>query len=498
MKHFPPFRKGVWKQFIMILLSAMLLTGCVQAQPVTQIPLFEPTPEPTQSLNPSTPFPSRPVYAPGTLVDYTAQSGDTLPALAAHFNTSVKEIQEANPLLPENITTIQAGWQMKIPIYYKALWGSQFQILPDALFVNGPAQIGFNTKAFVNSQPGWIKNYSTLVNDKMRTGGEIIDYVAETFSISPRLLLAIAEYQAGALSQPALNPALRDYTLGYEDRYHKGFYLQLVWAANQMNNGYYGWRTGRLDSIVRSDNTMEVPDPWQNAASVGIKYYYAGVLSYDGYIKAIYEDGISKTYSNYFGDPWQNVQAHIPGNLRQADLVLPFAPGKTWAFTGGPHAVWGDGEPFGALDFAPPTGGGGCSPTSEFVVAMAPGLVVRTENAVAILDLDMDGDERTGWVIFYLHLGTNDMVQPGTLVKTGDPIGHPSCNGGEATGTHIHIARKYNGEWIDADSAVPFNLEGWIARSSGVAYQGSLSRYGYTVTASESSSGHSAITAGAE
>jgi len=37
----------------------------------------------------STPLAARPIYAPGELVDYTAQSGDTLPLLAARFNTKV-------------------------------------------------------------------------------------------------------------------------------------------------------------------------------------------------------------------------------------------------------------------------------------------------------------------------------------------------------------------------------------------------------------------------
>ena len=34
----------------------------------------------------------RPLYAPGELVDYTAQAGDTLPVLAVRFNTTVEEI----------------------------------------------------------------------------------------------------------------------------------------------------------------------------------------------------------------------------------------------------------------------------------------------------------------------------------------------------------------------------------------------------------------------
>ncbi len=496
MKLFILHTKKLWHVLAVFFISAFLLSSCAQPQPVAQIPLIQPTTESSESTDAGTPLPGRPVYAPGTLVDYTAQSGDTLRGLAAHFNTTVEEILFANPLLPAELTTLQAGMELKIPIYYKALWGSQYQIMPDALFVNGPAQSDFDTVAFVNAQPGWLKDYTTLVNDQMRSGGEIIDYMAQTFSISPRLLLAIAEYQAGALSQPSLNTALREYPLGYVERYHKGFYLQLVWAANQLNNGYYGWRNGSLESITRSNDTLEVPDPWQNAASVGIQYYFSQVMSFEAYLAATHQDGLVRTYSNLFGDPWSTNQAHIPGNLRQDDLVLPFASGRTWALTGGPHAAWGEGEPFAAMDFAPPTSLGGCSPTSEFVVAVAPGLIVRTENAVAMLDLDMDGDERTGWVIFYLHLAENDMVNPGTLVNTGDPIGHPSCNGGSATGTHVHIARKYNGEWMNADSAVPFVMEGWLPKNGAQAYQGSLSRFGHVITASENSSGNSAITAG--
>jgi murein DD-endopeptidase MepM/ murein hydrolase activator NlpD len=98
------------------------------------------------------------------------------------------------------------------------------------------------------------------------------------------------------------------------------------------------------------------------------------------------------------------------------------------------------------------------------------------------LDLDGDGDVRTGWVLFYLH--TADLiVKVGQHLKVGDPIGHPSCQGGEATGSHVHIARKYNGEWIPASGPLALNLEGWIAESDGIAYQGSLVRYSQIVTA---------------
>ena len=93
-----------------------------------------------------------------------------------------------------------------------------------------------------------------------------------------------------------------------------------------------------------------------------------------------------------------------------------------------------------------------------------------------MLDLDGDGDERTGWVILYLHLAEIGRLEVGTRVSEGDPLGKPSCEGGNATGTHVHIARKYNGEWIPAASYLPFNLSGWVPVEGSRAYEGTLVR----------------------
>ncbi len=488
------------KPVFLLLILALLLASCNLPAPQAQ-PQGEEIGEAASDLflgdsglPAPTPLPTRPAYAPGELVEYTAQSGDMLPALAARFNTTIGEIRQTNPIIPADATTLPEGLPMQIPIYYQALWGSPYQIIPDSLFVYGPADRDFDVVAFVDSMPGWLKDYTFYVAGEDKRGGELVQYVARNYSISPRLLLAIVDYQTGALTLSKFTDPTATFSLGYENDSRRGLYFQMIWAANTLNNGYYGWRTGKLTSFELRDGSLEIADPWQNAATVALHYYYAQISSGAAYQQAIHATGFLDTYTKLFQfDPWSRNQALIPGSLRQPDLLLPFAPGKPWSYTGGPHTGWGTGEPWAALDFAPPTEAGGCSPSREWVTALADGIIVRTDIGAAVLDLDGDGDERTGWNIFYLHLATKSIPPVGTSIAAGQPIGYPSCDGGRSTGTHVHIARKYNGEWIAADSPLAFNLEGWIPVNGSRAYAGTLVRFGKTVIASEVADSRSRI-----
>jgi len=492
---------------------AFLLSGCQpqsvhaesqetvnESQDASETSLLA-TPASFENLPPAiptaTPFPTRPAYEPGELVDYIAQTGDTLPALAIRFNTSVAEILEANPFIPAEATTMPPGMPMKIPIYYLPFWGSPYQILPDSLFVNGPAQVDFDTRAFVEASPGWLRDYKTFASGATRRGGEVVEYVATNFSVSPRLLLALLEYELGALSQPELPAYIDpDYPLGYTARTHRGLYMQLVWAANLLNNGYYGWRSGQLTSFDLPDGTFERYDPWQNAATVALQHYFLqGEENLQAFRRDIGPDGFARAYQELFGDPWVDVRPHLEGSLQQPEMVLPFEAGKTWAYTGGPHTGWGSGLPFAAIDFAPPSEASGCTPSGEWATAAASGVVARHDVGVLELDLDGDGDTRTGWVVLYLHIASDGKAPLGKALAAGEPLGHPSCEGGTSTGTHIHIARKYNGEWIAAGGPLAFDLEGWIARNGDTPYQGFLQRFSQIVIACDCSNAESQLTA---
>jgi murein DD-endopeptidase MepM/ murein hydrolase activator NlpD len=116
----------------------------------------------------------------------------------------------------------------------------------------------------------------------------------------------------------------------------------------------------------------------------------------------------------------------------------------------------------------------GCTPLRDWVTAVADGVVARSADGEVVLSLDPSGDERVGWSVLYLHIASHNRLPAGARVKAGDLIGHPSCEGGFAVAAHLHLARKYNGEWLNAQGNPPFVLEGWMAIEGKREYDGAL------------------------
>jgi murein DD-endopeptidase MepM/ murein hydrolase activator NlpD len=212
-----------------------------------------------------------------------------------------------------------------------------------------------------------------------------------------------------------------------------------------------------------------------NAGTAGIQQLMALLYNKDNWLKSVQEEGIYKTYNELFGYPFDyGIESLIPPDLKQPTFQLPFEPQITWSFTGGPHPAYGDGSAWAALDFAPPGDAPGCVDSEVWVTAVANGLVTKSENGIVDVDLDGDGFTQIGWSVLYLHVATKDRIASGESVKAGDRIGHPSCEGGVSNGTHLHLARRYNGMWISADGKIPFILDGWTSSGTGTVYDGLL------------------------
>ena len=474
-------------------------TDIFAQDPATPTPPVEPTSTPTSLLNAFATQPATVTAAimtptvDGNSILYSAQSGDWLPAVASRFGVNVSEITSPKPLSEKGF--IDPGTLLIIPNHLDktAEYTPSIQLLPDSEFVYSATAIDFDTAKYIQTANGYLATYREyLGTTAWTTGAEAIERLAFENSVNPRLLLAVLDYESHWVRGNPENDFRTKYPMGYESYLNVGAFGQLTWAINQMSSGYFGWRAGRIKELTFLDGKTVRLDPTLNAGTVSIYVLFSRLHTYNEWLRIIDKNsGFPAFYAGMFGDPWAraaNIVKFFPPNFNQPELSLPIEANITWSFTGGPHSAWGvEGSlaelgPLAALDFAPRGDKSGCVPTTTWVLAMAPGLVVRSGNGVVMIDLDGDGHEQTGWDLMYLHIATKDRVPLGTWVERNDHIGHASCEGGVSTGTHTHVARKYNGEWMLADGPIPFVLSGWTTIAGSKPYLGKLVKDNKVIT----------------
>jgi murein DD-endopeptidase MepM/ murein hydrolase activator NlpD len=461
--------------------------------PTNQTILLPPTRAPGDPI--LTPTPDIPHPLPTLRTEpsqYVVQPGDTLGTIAQRYGVSLETIVEANTLVNPNL--LDVGQNLVIPVPTPFGVAPAFKVIPDSELVYGPASAEFDITGFIQSKGGYLAGHREEVNEKQMTGAQIVERVAQDYSVNPRLLLAALEYQSGWVTQTKPDESTLKFPMGVRDEWRDSLYRQLAWAANQLNQGYYLWRVNAVATWLLGDGSVVPVDATINPGTAGVQQLFAPLYDRQGWENAVTAGGLFATYSALFGYPFDYaVEPILPGGLRQPVMQLPFEAGKPWAFTGGPHGGWDAGSAWAALDFAPPSNALGCITSNEWVTAITDGTILRADHGAVIQDLDNDGREQTGWAVLYMHIETRDRVQPGTFLKAGDRIGHPSCEGGLASGTHVHLARKYNGEWIPADQQLPFILDGWVSRGTGEVYDGFMEREGTQVEAYEGRSADNII-----
>jgi hypothetical protein len=522
----PGFVLARWLAF---LLSTALLAGCAgaapiagqslgdgEAQPQPQATSAEPsqtriarTPTALPALDTPTPDPTSPLPSPRSTemeIDfpleqrYISVPGDTLMAIAGRYGVSPLEIRcQSNPpgyCLPEAEPDMNpqayagfspdrllpTGTQVFLPEFPQET-GPAIRLLPDSEVIYSASGQAFDLYGFVDQAGGTLAGHRQyLMLNAWNSGADIVQLVSIENSINPRLLLALLEYQCRCVM--GINETPEPF-MGVQNTLRQDLYGQLIWTIFHLSNGYYGWRQGTISQVTLADGSAARLHPALNPGTAALYQVFAQLFPADAFWQALDpESGFIALYRQLFGDPWQYETPIYTPEMEQPTLALPFEPGLTWAYTGGPHPAYEGNGPFASLDFAPATADPGCQPTQGWVTAMADGPVVRSEYGLVIQDLDGDGSEQTGWNIMYLHIGKASRVAVGTYLLTGDRIGQPTCEGGVTTGTHLHIARKFNGEWIPAGSGpLPFNLDGWIARDGQEVYKGTLERDGISLIA---------------
>lgn len=496
----------------LLLIIAATLSGCYQPGPgakewqasglTDSERYFIPTATPadvqvsTNADDPvMTPTPNEPVTLPTVRADtvqYTVQYGDSLAKIAQQFMVTVSQLIEENGIM--NADQIEVGQVLIVPPPVFEMPASSFKIIPDSELVNSLSNAGFDVDEFVKSKGGYLSNYSEEVDGVTLTGSQILARVALEYSVNPRLLLTVLEYRSGWVTEINPDEETFDYPMRVYDSWLKGLYLQLNYAADLLNRGYYLWEINAISAWILSDDTVVQVDPTINAGTAGVLNWLCDFTTSKDWQTATSENGVFAVYQDFFGYPFTYAfDPMIPEDLIQPELQLPFVVGDVWSMTSGPHGGWDSGSAWAALDFAPPGEALGCFASEAWVVASASGEIIYSQDGTVIQDLDGDGVWQTGWSILYMHIASADRVRVGDYVEAGERIGHASCEGGYSTGTHLHIARRYNGEWIAADGNLPFVMDDWVSSGYGVEYDGYLTRGDWTVEAWDGRSSINAI-----
>jgi hypothetical protein len=420
-----------------------------------------------------------PENSPGSI---SSQSANASSSLRRSSSSGVPEGHRTSVIPPHAVArsgdiisgssgadSADSKWLIEEPLYgefpvLKRSAALPNHILPDSEVVFSPGAKDFDISEFVREQGGFLVSYREQVSGTWMGGAEVVELVAQRNSVNPRLLLAIVEYRSGWLTDPK-RPSGEgfDFPIRSGDQMTKGLHMQLTWAAGELSQAYYDLR-------ARSYGQREFGNmlPGINAGTVALNRLLEELCTTPDCTPSF-----MATYHQLFGDPWEYEIGLFDETPVQPSLILPFPRANKWIFTGGPHGAWGSKTPWAALDFAPMWDSVRRTSDKE-VLAVADGVIARVGQGVLVLDLDGDGYEQTGWSIFYLHVIRGEAITEGTYVRQGQIIGRASSLGGVAAGEHLHIARKYNGEWILADGPTPFELGSWRVLEGPEAYQGKL------------------------
>ena len=120
------------------------------------------------------------------------------------YGVTLELISGQNQIADANL--LEVGQVLTIPRPRLQEPGPDFKIIPDSELVYGPSAL-FDVEDFVQKQGGYLATYYEEVDDETLSGAQIVQRIAQDYSVNPRLLLAVLQHQSGWLTDAQLKRA---------------------------------------------------------------------------------------------------------------------------------------------------------------------------------------------------------------------------------------------------------------------------------------------------
>lgn len=363
-------------------------------------------------------------------------------------------------------------WDRAAPAHSQAPAGEPTILLADEQFASGPLRDEPAVRAFLQAQGSFLAS-ATLepVKGIPMPAVQSLVFLGEAYSVSPALLLTLADMEMGVLSAGQPTRAPQTFADWFRQR------------AMILSRWFYDAYYGIAGAPNRPSPGGERVPPAGNAATYALRnYFFTHVYGGGEPVAALaaWEELLQRRYAATFGPPLggkARLAPPTPADWQKLPaLRLPWPGGEVWHLTGGPHNFDGSKRlPLSGVDFQPAESTG-CNPpiaAEDWVVASAPGLTIDYQTHWVKLDHDGDGEAATGWQTVYGHLAYR--IPDGAWVREGWRLGSPSCLGGYAGGVHVHFGVKYENVWQPVEAV---RLSGWAFERGEEAYEGGMVREG--------------------
>jgi len=361
-----------------------------------------------------------------------------------------------------------------------ASFQSDKTLVADGQFVGN-----FNIEAFLNSHDSPLASYA-----------KSIESWARYYSINPRVVLALLESNYGLVSNfdPSANPDTIHQLIEKTSVDLSLAFLQHMYEMGVRQKGRAPLFAQGGQSFKFEDGTLAELTWSPSSASYALAAVESkGKLQNPGLsTQAIGGIGDFEAAFGYFfpeTDPLDTSNNLEPDTPPPDDYFqLPFPLGATWTFSG-VHS-WSGSAAYpdrSSLDFSTPWSNYPDSPYKN-TVAAAPGNSVIIEPNPVFSDTPcwVEIDHGGGWSTHYYHLvnlGSPGAVGPNSQNQLIGGIGEETCNGGWASGPHVHFALFYNGAPYDLEG---LKFSGWTIHEeplgSNLYNAGSIERDGVTLT----------------